>query len=72
MRRAPSAHLSPRHFFQTLLGATVFHYAARNFSAAVLGVDDVFTHSAVTWRRDELRKLVTHGVLPAKERGPRS
>ena len=24
-------HLSPRHFFQTLLGATVFHYAARNF-----------------------------------------
>lgn len=59
-------HLSPRHFFQTLLGATVFHYAARNFSAAVLGVSDVFTHSAVAWRREELRKILTHGVLPAK------
>jgi TetR/AcrR family transcriptional regulator len=58
-------HLSPRHFFQTVLGSAVFHYAARNFSAAVLGVDDVFTHSAVAWRRDELRKIVLHGVLPA-------
>jgi TetR/AcrR family transcriptional regulator len=59
-------HLSPRHFFQTLLGATVFHYAARNFSAAVLGVGDVFTHSAVAWRREELRSLLSHGVLPSK------
>ncbi len=56
-------HLSPRHFFQTLLGATVFHYAARNFSAAVLGVSDVFTHSAVAWRREELRRLLCDGVL---------
>jgi len=61
-------HLSPRHFFQTLLGATVFHYAARNFSAAVLGVSDVFTHSAVAWRREELRKILAHGILAdAKE-----
>jgi TetR/AcrR family transcriptional regulator len=63
-------HLSPRHFFQTLLGATVFHYAARNFSAAVLGVSDVFTHSAVAWRREELRSLLSHGVLPAKGENP--
>jgi TetR/AcrR family transcriptional regulator len=63
-------HLSPRHFFQTLLGSTVFHYAARNFSAAVLGVSDVFTHSAVTWRREELRKILSHGVLPAKDGEP--
>ncbi len=55
--------LSPRHFFQTLLGATVFHYAARDFSAGVLGVADVFTHSAVAWRREELRKLLLHGLL---------
>jgi TetR/AcrR family transcriptional regulator len=62
--------LSPRHFFQTLLGATVFHYAARNFSAGVLGVSDVFTHSAVAWRREELRKLLVHGVLPSKDVEP--
>lgn len=62
-------HLSPRHFFQTVLGSTVFHYAARNFSAAVLGVDDVFSHAAVAWRRDELRKIILHGVLPAKPGG---
>lgn len=60
--------LSPRHFFQTLLGATVFHYAACDFSAGVLGVADVFTHSAVAWRREELRKILLHGLLePAAE-----
>ncbi len=56
--------LSPRHFFQTLLGATVFHYAARNFSAGVLGVGDVFKRDAVAWRGEQLRALVAHGVLP--------
>ena len=55
--------LSPRHFFQTLLGAMLFHYAARDFSAGVLGVADVFTHSAVAWRREELRKTLLHGLL---------
>jgi len=64
--------LSPRHFFQTLLGATVFHYAARNFSAGVLGVSDVFTHSAVAWRREELRQLLVHGVLRSKDDKPAS
>jgi TetR/AcrR family transcriptional regulator len=61
--------LSPRHFFQTLLGATVFHYAARNFSAGVLGVGDVFNRDAVAWRGEQLRALVAHGVLP-DEVGP--
>jgi AcrR family transcriptional regulator len=65
--------MSSRHFFQSLLGAAVFHYAARNFSAAVLGVDDIFTHNAVNWRREELHKILAQGVLlPAeeRERGP--
>jgi TetR/AcrR family transcriptional regulator len=56
--------LSPRHAFQSVLGASVFHYAARDFSAGVLAVPDVFTQNAVSWRRDELRKMVLHGVLP--------
>ena len=54
---------SARHFFMNLLGMTVFHYAAQNFSAPVLGVEDIFTRSAVAWRRDELRRIVQHGVL---------
>ncbi len=57
------AKLSPRHFFQTLLGASVFHYATGSFGAAVLDVDDIFTASAVRWRRRELREFVRRAVL---------
>ncbi len=56
-------HLSARHFFQSLLGVTVFHYAARDFSAGVLEVSDIFTASAVAWRREEVTRLLEHGVL---------
>jgi len=59
--------LSSRHFFQSLLGLVVFHYATRELSAAVLGVDSIFTRGAVAWRRDEVRRLVEHGVLKAPE-----
>lgn len=63
--------MSARHFFQSLLGVTIFHYAARGFSAAVLGTDDIFTGSAVRWRRDEVMRLIEHGVLAdAKETAP--
>lgn len=55
--------LSSRHFFQNLLGATVFHFAAPFFSARVLGVDDVFSEEAVAWRRDELLAVLEDGVL---------
>jgi TetR/AcrR family transcriptional regulator len=59
--------LSPRHFFQTLLGATVFHYSTGSFGAAVLGVGDLFTRDAVAWRRDEVRRFVRRAVLCARE-----
>jgi AcrR family transcriptional regulator len=55
--------LSARNFFQSLLGIVVFHYAARDFSAMVLGVEDIFTRSSVAWRRDEVRELVLEGIL---------
>lgn len=55
--------LSSRNLFQSLLGATVFHYATGEFGAQVLGVDDIFTQNAVTWRREEVRRLVLRGVL---------
>jgi TetR/AcrR family transcriptional regulator len=55
--------LSSRHFFQHLLGMTVFHYATPFFSARVLGVDDIFSRDAVAWRRDEVLALLADGVL---------
>jgi hypothetical protein len=41
----------------------VFHYATGEFGAQVLGVDDIFTQNAVAWRRDEVRRLISRGVL---------
>ena len=55
--------ISARNFFQTFLGATLFHYAAPLFSAAVLDVDDIFTQSAVAWRRSEVYELLARGAL---------
>lgn len=55
--------LSSRHFFQHLLGMTVFHYAAPFFSARVLGLDDIFSRDAVAWRREEVLALLGDGVL---------
>jgi TetR/AcrR family transcriptional regulator len=54
---------SARHVFQSTLGMAVFHYAGGDFSAAVLGVDDIFDPSAVAWRRAEVRKLLLSAVL---------
>jgi TetR/AcrR family transcriptional regulator len=54
---------SARHTLQSLLGAAVFHYASGSFGAAVLGVDDIYTRGAVTWRRDELRGFVRRALL---------
>lgn len=55
--------LSSRHFFQSLLGTAVFHYAAPVFSGRVLGVADIFAADAVAWRRDELLAVIEDGVL---------
>ena len=60
------AKLSPRHVYQTVLGAVVFHYATGSFGAAVLGVDDLFTRRAVAWRGEEVRKLILGGVLESE------
>ncbi len=59
--------MSSRHVVQSVLGAAVFHYAARDFSARLLGVDDVFSADAVAWRRAELQRLLA-GVLVEPER----
>jgi len=63
--------LSARHMFMSLMGTVFFHYASDKFAAAVLGVDDVFTSSVVSWRRQEILELMAHGVLarPGKPDG---
>ena len=55
--------LSARHFFQSVLGMAVFHYAGGEFTARVLDVDDIFTRSAVAWRREQFRSMLLHGIL---------
>lgn len=55
--------VSSRHFFTSVLGMAIFHYAGGDITAAVMGVDDIFTHDAVAWRRREFRRLLLPGVL---------
>jgi TetR/AcrR family transcriptional regulator len=55
--------LSARHFFQSLLGMAIFHYAGGTYSAALLGVEDIFSPEATAWRRKEFLAMLSHGVL---------
>jgi TetR/AcrR family transcriptional regulator len=62
---------SARHFFQSFFGMSLFHYAAPEFSGAILGVGDVYADDARAWRRDEVTALLLDGVLPrADSSGP--
>jgi TetR/AcrR family transcriptional regulator len=56
--------LSSRHTFLTVLGALVFYYAAGDTSNDILGINDIFSPGAVEWRRQEVRRLLTQGILP--------
>jgi len=55
--------LSSRHVFQSLVGMLIFHYATDDFGAAVVGVDDLFTHSAVKRRGEQVKRFVMRAVL---------
>lgn len=55
---------SSRHFFLSFFGMTLFHYAAPEFSARILGVDDVFAEDTRRRRGDAVRSLLLQGVLP--------
>ncbi len=63
VKRGDFAKLSSRNFFLSLLGMTVFYYAASEFSQGVLESKDIFSRRTIAWRRDEIRKLISHGVL---------
>ena len=55
---------SSRHFFLSFFGMTLFHYAAPELSARILGVEDVFAEDVRDRRRDEVQSLLLEGVLP--------
>lgn len=61
--------ISARHFFQSVFGMMLFHYAAPSFSATVLGVPDIFREDVVAWRRDEALKLLRDGTLVPRGEG---
>ena len=54
---------SARHMFQTAIGTLVFHYATGDLGGAVIGVDDIYSSSAVAWRREEVRRTSIRGIL---------
>ncbi len=63
VKQGDFAKLSSRNLFMSLLGMTVFYYAAEEFSRGVLDSKDIFSHSTVAWRREEVRRLISHGAL---------
>lgn len=65
--RGEFRRLSSRHVLMSLVGTIFFHYASDGFAAAVLGVESIFTRHAVAWRREQIRDLLSHGLLPPDE-----
>lgn len=61
---------SSRHFFQSLLGMIVFHFAAPEFSAELTGVEDTFSSESLVWRSEEVKRLLFEGVLARPGQGP--
>jgi AcrR family transcriptional regulator len=68
VERSVFRRLSSKHVFLTVLGASIFHYAAGDSSKDILGIDDVFSPDAAEWRGDETRRLLTRGILPDQDR----
>ena len=54
---------SSRHFLQSVLGVTLFHYSSQEFGARLFEADDVFAPELVAWRGRETRSLLLDAVL---------
>jgi hypothetical protein len=65
LRRASVAHT-----LQTLIGATVYHFASGEFGDTLLG-RPVLSAEAVAARKQELRDLLRHGLAarPGQPKG---
>ena len=61
---------SPAHTVQTLIGATVYHFASGEFGDEMIG-RPVFSVSEVRRRRDELKALIHRGLVASQTRETR-
>lgn len=52
----------PGHLLQTLIGATVYHYASGEFGEELIG-GPLFSSAAVRARKQEIRELVHGGIV---------
>ena len=56
--------VSAAHTIQTLIGATVYHFASGEIGEGLLG-QPLLSAEAVHGRREEVKNLLRHGLLPA-------
>ena len=54
--------VSPGHFTQTLIGATIYHFASADLGEKILGAP-IFSADQVNERKRELKALVHHGLI---------
>ncbi len=54
--------VSPGHFTQTLIGATIYHFASADLGEQILGAP-IFSADQVNERKRELKALVHHGLI---------
>lgn len=59
--------VSPGHLTQTLIGATVYHFASADLGEEILGAP-IFSADQVRRRKQELKALVRTGIQNAPER----
>jgi AcrR family transcriptional regulator len=55
--------VSPGHLIQTLIGATVYHFASADLGDEILGAP-IFSADQVSERKRELKALVRNGLAP--------
>lgn len=58
--------VSPGHLTQTLIGATVYHFASADLGDEILGAR-IFSADQVSARKREVKALVRHGLAPTPQ-----
>lgn len=69
VRAGAFRELSARHMVQTLIGATVYHFASGEFGEVLLG-RPLLSSEAVRRRKDEVKALLHHGLAASAAPAP--
>jgi AcrR family transcriptional regulator len=64
VERGELRDVSAAHTIQTLVGATIYHFASGEIGEGLLG-RPLLSAEAVRERRDEIKRFMRHGLLPA-------